>query len=57
MIDQKKWLPAHVLAARLKVSRQVVHNWVKRGKVKTKEVPEWQMTLVDAQATPPRHGK
>ncbi len=52
MINPKKWIPAHVLAARLKVSRQVVHNWIKRGKIKTKKIPEWGMTLVDASATP-----
>jgi predicted site-specific integrase-resolvase len=57
MIDPRKWLPANVLSARLKVSRQVVHNWIKRGKVKTKEVPEWDMTLVDAAVTPKQPGK
>jgi len=47
-IDTDKWTTQQALAKKLKQSRQVVQNWVQRGKIKTKYIPEWNNTLVDA---------
>lgn len=52
IIDTKKWIPPTMLADRLKVSKQVVNNWIARGKLKVLEVPEWGMRFVDAAFTP-----
>jgi hypothetical protein len=51
-LDTTKWIPAHVLAAKLNVTRQVVHNWIKRKKLITIYVDDWEMELVDATFTP-----
>ncbi len=47
-IDTKKWIPPSALAKKLKVGKQVVNNWIIRGKIKVLDVPEWDIRLVDA---------
>ena len=41
------WVTKAVLANHLGVERQVVHNWAKRGLIKTKFSDEIGMTLVE----------
>lgn len=51
-IDTEKWIPPTMLADRLKVGKQVVNNWIARGKLKVLNVPDWDMRMVDANFRP-----
>ena len=46
-INTDTWVTQQMLAVELKTSVQRVHNWIKRGKITSKFVPELNITLVD----------
>jgi predicted site-specific integrase-resolvase len=49
----KGYITQKALADRLGVSVQVVHNWVQRGKIKTKYLDDIKITLVQDTQTKP----
>ena len=46
-IDSKIWVTQQSLANELGASVQRVHNWIGRGKIETKFIPELNITLVN----------
>ncbi len=46
-IDNSKWITQQALADDLGISIQRVHNWIKRGNVEAKVIPELRITLVN----------
>jgi predicted site-specific integrase-resolvase len=46
-IDTEVWITQLALANELRVSIQVVHNWVRRGKLETVKLPGSRIRLVN----------
>ena len=45
-IDPAIWIPQHIYAKKLKVSNQVIHNWVKREQIEYWYIKDWDLRLV-----------
>jgi antitoxin component of RelBE/YafQ-DinJ toxin-antitoxin module len=46
-IDGDTWITQQALADKLGCTIQKVHNWVQRGNIQTKHIPEFNITLVN----------
>lgn len=46
-IDYTIWITQQQLATELNTTVQRVHNWVQRGKIEIKKIPELNITLVN----------
>lgn len=45
-LDSKKWLTQTQYAKKVKVKKQVVNNWIRRGKLEVRHIPDWDLTLI-----------
>lgn len=46
-IDLNKWVTQQSLATELGVTVQCIHNWIKRGKIDSKQIDGSRLLLVD----------
>lgn len=46
-LDFDNWVTQKALASELNVTVQCVHNWIKRGKIKSMKITGSRLTLVD----------
>lgn len=54
-INLTGWITQQQLANELGVKVQAVNNWIRRGKINSKHIPELGITLVDKMSITARH--